>query len=90
MDKGRLEAFSDGAMDGDWTLDWRETTSFTGQGGSEVLDVSFDRTSVHNGSKPNASITLTARPTNGQATFVLISTNSAGVRHTWPLAVRAQ
>lgn len=83
-----LQAFSDGAMTDDWTLDWRETTSFVG-GGSEVLDVTFDRTAVHNGSKPNASVTLTARPSRGQATFVLVSKNGSNVTHTWPLAVRA-
>ncbi len=87
-----LTAFSDAAMD-DWTLEVQETTHY--RGGSDVLGgpsggaPEVDRSLVHNGSKINLSITLTARPSQGQATFELVS-RSGNVTHTWPMAVRAQ
>jgi hypothetical protein len=81
-----LTAFSDAPMPADWALDAFETSHF--MGGNDVLGFSFDRTEVHNGSKPNLTITLSARPSQGQATFVLTSKNGT-VTHTWPLAVRA-
>ena len=81
----QLTAFSDAPM-ADWSLDVQEYTRF--QGGSNVLTLALDRTTVHNGSKPNLTITLTARPTNGLAYFALIS-STGGTTHTWPMAVRA-
>jgi hypothetical protein len=79
-----LTAFSDAAMD-DWSLDAQEYTHF--MGGNDVLTIAVDRTNVHNGSKPNLTVTLNARPTGGLAYFALVST-SGNSTHTWPMVVR--
>ncbi len=82
-----IDAFSDAPMD-EWQIHATDLARMTG--GDTVLDFAWDRSKVHNGSKPKLTITLTGRPSGGYAQYVVVSVSSDGTTHYWPAEVRGR
>jgi len=82
-----LTAFSDAPM-ADWTLSAVDFGQFLGTGNH--LAFAFDKTTVHNGSKVQLTVTLKSAPTsNGGMLYGIVAT-SGTQKHFWPAAVVKQ
>ncbi len=79
-----LTAFSDAPM-ADWTLSAVDFGQYLGTGSH--LGFSFDKTTVHNGSKVQLTVTLKSAPGQGGAQLYGILATSGAQRHFWPAAV---
>lgn len=82
-----LDAFSDGPMD-DWTVSAIDFASF--QGGASSLGFKFDKTTAHNGSKINLTITLKSKPRAGYAQYAIVSKAAGKQTRDWPAVVLTQ
>ena len=77
-----LDAFSDGPMP-DWTVSAFDFATF--QTGTAVLDFSFDRTQVNNGTHAQVTVTLKKAMPQGATVFAIGSKDGAGHQHFWPV-----
>jgi hypothetical protein len=78
-----VTAFSNGPM-ADFTLSAVDFGLFTT--GSSHLSFSFDKTTVHNGSKVQLTVTMKTAPPRGSAFYGIVAT-SGKKKHFWPAAV---
>jgi hypothetical protein len=82
-----LDAFSDGPLS-DWTVSAVDFAKF--QGGPGYLTFAFDKTTAHNGSHINLTVTLKAKPQAGYAQYAIVSKSSGKQTRDWPAVVITQ
>ncbi len=82
-----VDAFSDAPM-ADWDI---HATDFAKLSGNPTnLSFSFDRTTVHNGSKPHVTVTLDSKPSGSPYALYGIVSKSGTTTHFWPAVIIAK
>ncbi|MEO6420833.1 MAG: hypothetical protein ABIP39_15580 [Polyangiaceae bacterium] len=82
-----VDAFSDAPME-DWEIHATDLAKLSGNPIS--LSFSFDRTTVHNGSKPHITVSLDTKPTGSPYALYAIVSKSSSATHIWPAVIIAK